>query len=386
MKIFRYTFIFITSIIVFVACSNNTKMENEPEIVLNMDFPEKDNPIKLSELVDSISFIKLQTNDSCRIGAVDKLIVTDKNYIVVDKSLASTIFIFDKNGQFMNRIGNMGHSQKEYINIEDVAIGDDNIFVLDSKGNKIVCYAIDGKYIEYYPFDLTAYYFKHIKEKIFAFSCEYTKNYGLINNDMLPNFILYDFGKKEIINTDRFFNSNISDDAYTISLNNLNPYMYNTFSNDIYRVSEEGLRPFLRINYPEEYTENMNEYANKVSNKNITASDIEKIQKEKPFPRLISFFDCDNMCFAFIVNAGRLYYNFYYPNENKLLQAVNSKGIPLEDDIYNGLVVIPQAVFNGNLYYAENIENLSSMERFKESSSEDNPVIVKLYIKQKDRQ
>ena len=89
------------------------------------------------------------------------------------------------------------------------------------------------------------------------------------------------------------------------------------------------------------------------------------------------------MFFSFIVNETKLYYNFYYHIENRLIQAVSSKGIPLEDDIYNSLVVIPQASFKGNLFYAENIDNISNIEGLSEMHDEDNPVIVKLYMKKR---
>lgn len=379
LKIFLlHSFVFF-----IVACGHNTKQTTEPNIVLNIDFPKEERHINLSELVDSISFIRLQTNDSCRIGSIDKLIVAENFFLIVDKSLASSILLFDTNGKFINSIGSRGRSQKEYISIEDVTIGDGKIFVLDSKGNKIISYSIEGEYLEYFSFDMTAFFFKHIEGKRFAFSCEYSKNYELVQNGMLPNFLIYDFETKQIVKSDMYFNSEVSNAAYPVSLNNLSPYMYQIFSNDIYKVSKDGLIPFFHMNYPSKYKKNMEEYNKMVSQNRITINESEKVMKAKPFPKLITFFDCGNMFFSFIVNETKLYYNFYYHIENRLIQAVSSKGIPLEDDIYNSLVVIPQASFKGNLFYAENIDNISNIEGLSEMHDEDNPVIVKLYMKKR---
>ena len=75
-------FLLHSFILLIVACGHNPKQATEPNIVLNIDFPQDERHIKLSELVDSISFIRLQTNDSCRIGSIDKLIVAEKFFLI----------------------------------------------------------------------------------------------------------------------------------------------------------------------------------------------------------------------------------------------------------------------------------------------------------------
>lgn len=362
-----------------VSCVNDADKNTTEETEIGIELPDKENLVNLSEIVDSVSFVPLATNDSCRIGSVDKLIVMDKCFIVVDKSSAASVFVFDKSGRFLNKIGDRGHSNKEYLRLEDVAVNGNKVYILDSKGKKVICYDISGKYIENYPLGFIAYYFNYVSDGLFAFSCEYTKNSELAVDNKLPNFLLYDFAEKKVINADLYFDSSTSSEAFPVSLNNLNPYLYHTFSDSIYKVTAHGLSPFIHIAYPQEYAEQIKMYSEKASNKELTINDLEKHMEK--MPQLISFFDCEDVYFMFIANGGKLYYNLYYPQTHKLLQAMGKGCIPIVDDLYNGLIIMPQTAFKGNLYYAENIKNISGNKRFSNATGDENPVIVELFMK-----
>lgn len=58
--------------------------------------------MKLSEIVDSIKYIPLETNDKSLLGDIDRIIVTeDGNYLIADKEIASAVFLFTSQGQFV---------------------------------------------------------------------------------------------------------------------------------------------------------------------------------------------------------------------------------------------------------------------------------------------
>lgn len=142
MNVSKLVAVFVAALALFASCGNGVDKETVSEIDIALDFPKKENLVNLSDIADRVSFIPLATNDSCRIGSVDKLIVTDKYFVVVDKSLAASVFVFDKSGRFINRIGDRGHSKKEYLRLEDVVIDGNNAYVLDTKGKKIINYDI----------------------------------------------------------------------------------------------------------------------------------------------------------------------------------------------------------------------------------------------------
>lgn len=363
----------------FASCGNEVDKETTSEVDIALDFPKKENLVNLSDIADRVSFIPLTTNDSCRIGSVDKLIVTEKYFVVVDKSLAASVFVFDKSGRFINRIGDRGHSKKEYLRLEDVVIDGNNAYVLDTKGKKIINYDMAGNYLESYPFAYTAYFFSHVSGDLFAFSCEYSKNHELADGGKLPNFFLYDLKKGKIVDSDLFFDSSVSNDALPVSLNNLNPYLYYPFGDVVYNVEEDGLSPFVHIIYPQESAAQIEKYKEMVARKKMTNVDLDGFLGK--MPRLVTFFDCTDLFFAFVVNEGFLYYNFYYPETGKLLQAVGNKGLPIVDDLHKSLVIMPQAAFKGNLYYAEDIRNIPVGQVAGKVAGDENPVIVELHMR-----
>ena len=125
-----------------VACTSTPSQVTNPDIVsIELPLRQNDQLIKLSELADSIRYIPLQTTDSCLIGSIDKLLQTDKDkFVIVDKETAVAVYLFDKNGRFLNHIGRQGQGYGEYVSIEDVTWGDGYVYVWDSNLNKVLKY------------------------------------------------------------------------------------------------------------------------------------------------------------------------------------------------------------------------------------------------------
>lgn len=58
----------------------------------------------ISELVDSIKLIFLDSSDECILGLIDKILITENNIYIVNVSKGKEVVIFDNNGRFVNRI------------------------------------------------------------------------------------------------------------------------------------------------------------------------------------------------------------------------------------------------------------------------------------------
>ena len=162
------------------------KYENGTIDVINLKLYQKENIIRLSEIADSIHYISLETSDSCLIGAIDKILRTDNSdIIVVDKDVASSIFVFNDEGRFKCRIGTRGLGMAEYIKIEDVTYGYGFIYVWDSVQKKVLKYSENGDFLDSYKFDYTAYSLCCINENLLSFCCDYTPNYSLYKDKKL---------------------------------------------------------------------------------------------------------------------------------------------------------------------------------------------------------
>ena len=80
MKLKFLLFFFVT----LVGCSNPGKTDKQEAMVIDVPLRTNEHEVKLSSFVDSISYIPLETKDECLIGSVDKILVTDDAYYVVE--------------------------------------------------------------------------------------------------------------------------------------------------------------------------------------------------------------------------------------------------------------------------------------------------------------
>ena len=116
--------------------------------VVNLD-KEKESSISLSSLIKCIQTIILETNDECLIGNIDELQVFDGNLYVLDSDKAKSLFVFDKKGIFLRKIGRVGQGPGEYISPRDFTLDLENriIYILDQR-NRILKYNTEGTPIE----------------------------------------------------------------------------------------------------------------------------------------------------------------------------------------------------------------------------------------------
>lgn len=77
-------------------------------------------------LYKSLKVIFLETNESCLIGMITKIQVYDKYIFILDSSVAKSLYVFDKDGRFIRKIGTIGGAPGDYVSIDDFAINHDN--------------------------------------------------------------------------------------------------------------------------------------------------------------------------------------------------------------------------------------------------------------------
>lgn len=105
--------------------------------------------LKYSDIFDSIHFVRLETRDDALIGNIDKVIIADDKFAVLDGSKAKMVFIFDNKGKFMNRVGSVGGGPEEYKRPDDIVYDKykDEILVWGSDDQAIFRFKTDGKFV-----------------------------------------------------------------------------------------------------------------------------------------------------------------------------------------------------------------------------------------------
>lgn len=123
-----------------------TQTSNTPDgvVVLTDNISEE---VTLNDLFHEIECIALETSEYSIFGKINKLIVYDKRYYILDHQ-TKKIFVFQTDGTFIKTIGKIGDGPGEYTHIED--------FVIDKENKKLVIlgypsivyvYDLDGNYI-----------------------------------------------------------------------------------------------------------------------------------------------------------------------------------------------------------------------------------------------
>ena len=133
-----------------ISCNHlSNSAEADYSNVTQIQYDEKaENFILIDQIVDRCSFVRLTSEQSSLIGKIDQLILCDSFIVVVDKRIAKSIFVFNHEGKFLNRISRLGNGPGEYLLINHVAINDNNqVCILDNIKARVTLFDISGKFI-----------------------------------------------------------------------------------------------------------------------------------------------------------------------------------------------------------------------------------------------
>ena len=147
MKHIHKFLLFGISLLAFVACQEKTTPANLSGVdripIYDPDISHADSLINEHEL------IPLETTDDCLIQSVHQLHVTDSFMYVVDGRMKD-IFIFDRQGKYLNKISNQGQGPDEYISINGFSVNPFNqqLILSDTFSKRIFLYSPQGKQLQ----------------------------------------------------------------------------------------------------------------------------------------------------------------------------------------------------------------------------------------------
>lgn len=133
-----------------VMCSNGHKSQNKLKIIdLEKGVIENDN-ITLDKIASTIEYIPLETNDSLLLGTIEAFI-TNENIIVINESNKPGLYLFNKKGKFIRKIGQIGQGPGEYGNIGSISINENlkSIFINTDIKKNIIKFNYDGIYSDF---------------------------------------------------------------------------------------------------------------------------------------------------------------------------------------------------------------------------------------------
>jgi hypothetical protein len=123
--------IFTSCVCLILGCTNK---QEQSELLPCYDIVEgiEDDGSKmfLTDIAENIEFVPFETTDECLIGRNYTPFFSDK-YIIISEWQQHEIFLFDKTGRFLRKIGSRGNGPGEYLHPSFFDISGDNLFIWD---------------------------------------------------------------------------------------------------------------------------------------------------------------------------------------------------------------------------------------------------------------
>ena len=347
---------------------------------------------KISDIAESISFIPLYTSDDVLVGEITKMIIWNDCFYIWDR-ITETVFCFDSEGQFVNKINKRGLGPGEYPRIYDFTIDrtNGNICIYSDEGQGIYEYANDGTFIKKIPVKLSFYSFAVKNEDTLFYYCGKSINSDHFRSTFPEQYRYLVMNNNEVINqqlpyTYRESHKMIPSSKDVFTCYNDTILMAEHLTGEIYSIDGNNqLTPRYRI----EFLTNTYHFS---FEKEVDMKQMNSADQSGNWANLHgSFYETDRYIFF---NYARSLIGLAYVNKQD--NSIHNLAYFILDD-FNELGVPPSLLFVDEDYIYTEVEPGSLIQNIKKKGEKaslalqdlgakitetDNPVIEKIKLKQ----
>lgn len=103
----------------------------------------------LTDVFMNPKIVRLETPKNVLVGTVEKIIISDKYYFLLDNRNAMGVFVFDLSGKYIASIQERGKGPGQYYRPNDFAVdmGQQEIHIYSNNNKKILIYSFSGKFL-----------------------------------------------------------------------------------------------------------------------------------------------------------------------------------------------------------------------------------------------
>ncbi len=131
----------------FFSCNKFSREINSEGKVFDVSFNKEVNSVivELSSIADSISYVQLELTEDNLIGEISDVEFVNNTFYILDQ-LQQVVFIFDRDGKYINKIAKRGQGPEEYVMLSafDINPFDGSIHILDSYRKRMIVYSKQG--------------------------------------------------------------------------------------------------------------------------------------------------------------------------------------------------------------------------------------------------
>ncbi|MCD8165404.1 MAG: 6-bladed beta-propeller, partial [Bacteroides sp.] len=124
---------YLLFILLLIGCQKETANDvTIQSITIDPDktLPKLDLSVHIDQIIDIIA---LETSDECLLSQIKKIVV-HKDRIYVSDQVNPGVFIFDRNGKFIAKIGSQGSGPDEFLYMGKFYIFDNHLYIQDIWG------------------------------------------------------------------------------------------------------------------------------------------------------------------------------------------------------------------------------------------------------------
>ncbi len=219
-----------------ISCSNNsTEIRSEIDHIITPTHTISSHET-LSSMIEESKIIDLEATKESLISNIYKIELFDNKFYVLDKAsfaAGGKLLVFDEEGKYIRKIGNIGRARNEYVSLGGFAINQKpkEIILLDDTSQKLIIFDISGKFKRYIDLLFTARQVEILDDGSFLFAtggrdCErliITDSNGVIkeslfgSNDKNSMILLNFFTKSE---QDIIYRNYLNDTLYSVNSSN----------------------------------------------------------------------------------------------------------------------------------------------------------------------
>ena len=135
---------------ILMGCGNIDKKSSQDVPHIHVDVNTAEKHMDMSEYLDTSYFkaIPLETTAECLVGKDIMNVWYRNGRIYVWEEQTESVFMFDENGKFIDKIADKGEGPNEYLKIGNVTLSDSLICIFDTYSRKVLYYDLDCNFIK----------------------------------------------------------------------------------------------------------------------------------------------------------------------------------------------------------------------------------------------
>jgi hypothetical protein len=239
-------FLFLISFLI-LSCSVKNEAKRDVN-VLSLSTRQVIEYISLSEIISSAIMVPLETNDDLLIKEIRGVERHGSHYFISD---GQTLYKYDANGRFVDKLSSVGSGPEEYLQISDFQIDPmGNIWILSRGGKSVYKYNPSKEFQEKISFPYLVDHIKllnadtmilYVGNETDGNNTDQIKLLSISQRKITDGFLKIDSNKAMYLHVRSKNHFSSTEDGNAL-------YFFQLFNDTVYKLSETGLEPHVFVN------------------------------------------------------------------------------------------------------------------------------------------